>query len=182
MNTLPYLLDAEDAIEFFNSENCYSDAARAYVVRTLNQEGYTNLKILEALNIKKGYTVTHLKRVGLLLSEEELSLWHSNPKRISLGHVRAIAKLPRSQREELLRSLLVKKISVRKFESLAKGEMDTDSDISRYENLMSEVIGRQVGIKFNNQKLTGTITLDFFGLDDLEVITKALGFNSQDFI
>ena len=113
-----------------------------------------------------------------MLSDDELTLWHNNPKRITLGHVRAIAKLSQSKRERLLRGLLAKKTPVRQFEQLAKGEeVNQGTDIKRYELLMGEALGRPIKIQYNASKRTGTVTLRFFNLDDLDVISKAQGFD-----
>lgn len=183
MNNLPFLIDADEAIEYYKGQSELTDAEKAYVVGILDKEGYSNKSIRKALGISKVYTVTHLKRVGTSLSESELGLWHKNPTRITLGHVRAIAKLPQSKREELLRNLLTKRIPVHKFESIAQGKSnDTDTDIKRYERIMGEVLGRQIKIRFNAAKRSGSITLDFFGLEDLDDISKSLGFKAEDHI
>jgi len=183
MNNLPFIVDAEEAIEFYFNNPQTTDAALAYLIGILKKDGYSNLGIRKALKIEKVYTVTHLTRAGILLSEDELMLWHSNPIRITLGHVRAVAKLPRSAREDLLRTLLHNKISVRKFEKLAKGEeLNEDADIKRYEMLMSQVIGRQIKIKYNANKGSGSMVLDFFSLDDLDVLSKGLGFDSEAYL
>lgn len=181
MDNLPFLIDADEAIDYFKSKGNITDAVKAYVVGILSRENYSNKAIRKALNIDKVYTVTHLKRVGTSLSESELSLWHKNPTRITLGHVRAIAKLPQSKREELLRNLLTKRMPVHKFESIAQGKTDDrDADIKRFEQIMGEVLGRQIRIRFNPAKRAGSITLDFFGLDDLDDLSKSLGFNAED--
>ncbi|MDV7393588.1 hypothetical protein RZS08_19590, partial [Arthrospira platensis SPKY1] len=76
-----------------------------------------------------------------------------------MGHVRAIAKFPASKREDLLRNLLTKRIPVHKFESLAQGkDEDRDTDIKRYELIMGEVLGRQIKIRFNQAKRSGSLT------------------------
>lgn len=183
MDNLPFLVDADEAIDYYNSKNDLTDAERAYVVAMLSRDGYSNKAIRETLNIDKVYTVTHLKRAGTSLSESELSLWHKNPSRITLGHVRAIAKFPQSKREEMLRNLLTKRTPVHQFESIAQGKTDDrDTDIKRYELIMGEVLGRQIRIRFNPAKRSGSITLDFFGLDDLDHISRSLGFKAEDHI
>lgn len=183
MNNLPFLIDADEAIEYYKGQDELTDAEKAYVVGILNKDGYSNKAIREALGISKVYAVTHLKRVGTCLSESELELWHKNPTRITLGHVRAIAKLPQSRREELLRNLLTRRIPVHKYESIAKGKPnDSDTDIKRYGQIMGEVLGRQIRVRFNAAKRSGSITLDFYGLEDLDDISKSLGFNAEDHI
>lgn len=183
MSNLPYLIDADEAIEYYKGKSDLTDAEKAYVVAILSQEGYSNKSIRQSLGIDKVYTVTHLKRAGTSLSESELNLWHKNPTRITLGHVRAIAKFPASKREDLLRNLLTKRIPVHKFESLAQGkDEDRDTDIKRYELIMGEVLGRQIKIRFNQAKRSGSLTLDFYDLDDLDHISRCLGFKAEDHI
>jgi len=177
MYNFPLLLDAEEALEHYHKPGTRSDAERAYIIAIMSNNGYTNTQISDSLNIQKGYTVTHLKRVGLALSEIELSLWHTNPNKITLGHVRAIANLPKTKREKLLRDGLYKRKSVRQFEALAKGEnVEKDPDVKRYAEIMTEVLGRGVKVKYNSTNKTGSITLDFYKLEDLLDIASSLGF------
>ena len=179
MPPLPYLIDDEDAIEHYLAHPEATDAVRAYVVGMLHKEGYTNRRIREVLRIQKVYEVTHLTRAGTALSIDELMLWHSNPERITLGHTRAIAAFPASKREDIMRRMLRKKVSVRSLERLAKGQEDNDVDIQRYEVLMAEAIGRPTKIRFNPTKGSGSITLNFFDLQDLDNMAKALGFDVE---
>lgn len=183
INNLPLLIDALEAIDYYTNKDNLTDAEKAYVIAILNREGYSNKAIRQALNINKVYVVTHLKRVGTSLSESELNLWHRNPDRITLGHVRAIAKLPQSKREEMLRGLLTKRTPVHEFESIAQGKSDNqDTDIKRYEQIMGEVLGRQIKIRFNAAKRSGSISLDFYSLDDLDHISQSLGFKAEYYI
>ncbi len=181
MNNLPFLINTNDAIMYYTSRTDCTGAEKSYIVAMLSREGFTNKAIRKALKIKKVYTVTHLKRVGTSLTEKELTLWHRNPDKITLGHVRAIAKLPQPKREEMLRGLLTKRTSVQKFELIAQGKScERNTDIQLYERLMGEVLGRQIKIRYNPSKRSGTITLDFFTLEDLDNISLALGYNSEE--
>lgn len=182
MEHLPLLLDTREAIAFYHANPACTDAAKAYIVAFLSESGFSNRAIREALNIDKVYTVTHLKRAGLALSEAELALWHANPKHITLGHVRAIAKLPQQAREKMLRKLLVRKSPVHEFEAIAQGKIEQrDADIKRYQERMAEVLGRPVKISYNTGKRSGSLCLDFFTLEDLDQLASALGFQAQDF-
>ncbi len=182
MEHLPFLTDAQEAVDFYQTNPTCTDAAKAYVVALLSNEGFSNRAIRSALNIDKVYTVTHLKRVGLALSETELALWHKNPTRITLGHVRAIAKLPRQEREKMLRKLLARKTPVHQFEAIAQGNSEQrDVDIKRYEERMAEILGRPVKIRYNNAKQSGSLCLDFFTLEDLDHLSTSLGFQAQDY-
>lgn len=175
MNNLPLILDAEEAVEYFRANDVDNDALLSYIVGILSKDGYSNQAIRETLHIPKVYTVTHLKRAGISLSKEDLSLWFKNPQRITLGHVRAIAKLPSSRRNQLLRDLLAKRLSVRELEALAKGKtVQSDADIRSFERTMEDTLGREVNLKFNNATKCGTVSLGFYGLDDLESILDGL--------
>ena len=120
MTVLPLLLDADEAIQYFRNSDSLSDAVKATVVAAMHNDGYSNKQIRDSLNIKEVYTITHLKRVGTSLSQNELSLWHRNPTKITLGHVKAITKLAGPLREALLRKLLSTKMSVRQFEKIGQ--------------------------------------------------------------
>lgn len=181
MSKLPYFFDPQDAIAYYRATPAMSDAARAYVVRMLSHDGYSNSKIRETLGIEKVYTVTHLKRTGCALTEEQLMLWDKNSSRITLGHMRAIAKLPSQRIEEILRKIISHKLSVRQVIDLAKGkDSEPASDIKTYQEEVSEAIGRPVKVSYSESTCCGSITLDFYGLDDLDNITKALGYSSEE--
>jgi ParB family chromosome partitioning protein len=186
---LPILLDSEEAIDYYQKHPSCTDAVKSYIVGFLHNEGLTNPDIRSALGLKV-YQVTHLKRVGTSLTESELETWHKNPRSITLGHLRAIAKFPYNERIKLLDDLKAGKEkkkkgkksakSVSAFEAKARGEAETkDADIKRYEELMQEVTGRVTKIKYNATKQSGSITLDFFSLDSLDDISKALGFDAS---
>ncbi|ODS23553.1 transcriptional regulator [Candidatus Endobugula sertula] len=181
MKTLPILLDDEEAIRYYQETESISDAEKAYVVRLLSLEGYQNKRIRDVLGIEKVYAVTHLKRAGLALSDDELTLWLNNPKKITLGHVRAAAKLPQPKRETLLRDILAKKISVHECELIAKGQSEEkDVDVKRYAEDMENQLGRPINIRYNPAKCSGSVTLQFFGLDDLDDVSESLGYKVQE--
>lgn len=182
MELLPYLMDVEEAIAFYQKNPACTDATKAYVVAFLSKEGLSNRAIRAALKIEKVYTVTHLKRVGMALSNTELALWHKNPVSITLGHVRAIAKLPQQEREKMLRKLLARKTPVHQFEAIAQGKAtQNNADIKRYEEAMADVLGRPVKIRYNSARQSGSLSLDFFTLEDLDLLAAALGFQAQDY-
>ncbi|HSC67861.1 MAG TPA: transcriptional regulator [Cellvibrio sp.] len=182
MPPFPLVSDTREAIDFYHTNPACTDAVKAYLIALLSREGLSNRAIRAALNIEKVYTVTHLKRVGLALSEAELTLWDKNPTRITLGHLRAIAKLPQQVREKMLRQLLAKKIPVHHFAAIAQGATaQRDADIKRYEERMAEVLGRPIRIRYNNARKSGSLTLDFYTLDDLDHLATALGFHAQDY-
>jgi ParB family chromosome partitioning protein len=181
MKGLPVLLDADDALAFYRNQSNPNNPIKAFVVGVLAQEGYQNKDIREALEITQVYTVTHLLRVSKALTEIEMDLWYRNPDRITLGHLRAIAKLPADKRESLIRQLLTLKTPVHKFEALARGaDQSLDVDIKNFVERMSEATGRPTTVTFDKKKKTGTLTLTFDDLDDLDGLCRMLGFNNQD--
>jgi len=177
MKSLPLILSREDAINYYNNTSGMTDAEKAYVVRILSEEGLSNKCIRQALGIHKVYTVTHYKRVGTALSDDEIELWMNNPCQIKLGHVRAIAKFPRLTREPLLRELLAKKISVHQYEMIAQGKREeSHTDVKIYAQGMEDQLGRPVSIQYNAKKSSGSITLGFYGLNDLDDVSESLGY------
>lgn len=182
MSLLPLLLDAEDALEHFSKGDGSINAELALIVGILSKDGYSNTRIRELLDIDKVYLVTHLIRVGLSYSIEELQLWHNNPA-ISFGHMRAIAKLPRDDRETLLRNHLSgPHRTVASFEAIARGKEVSSVDIKRFEQAMGETLGRDVKVIFNQRNNVGSIKLSFFRLSDLSDISTKLGFTpGEDF-
>ena len=164
-----------EAIQYALTTPDAGSAQLAAIVAFLSANGLTNREIRARLNIEKVYTVTHLKRAGTALTPEEIELWHNNPTRITLGHIRAIAKLPLTSREPLLRSLLLKKQPVSNFEALAKGKQaENSADIRQFERMIGDILGRDIKVDYNPRNSCGSLLLSFYGLDDLENITAAL--------
>lgn len=177
---LPFLTDSQDALDFLRDTPDITDPQRAYVIAFLSRKGWTNRQIRSHLGIDKVYTLTHFKRVGLALSDIEFNLWEKNPERITLGHLRVVCHLKPIVREPLLRKLLAQRQSVSKLHGLVRGQVQHSSaDIKRYENQMEDVLGRAVRIQFDAARQCGKLTLDFYGLDDLDVVATALGFKSE---
>ena len=177
---LPFFVDEQDAIQHYKNEEC-SDAVKAYIVAYLSGRGMKNRDIRNSLGIENPYTVTHLKKAGTCLTEEQIELWNKNPRRITLGHVRALNAFKPNQREEILRNLLVRNTTGHQIRRMAKGEGgEKNADIKKYEELMSEVIGRPISIEYDSTKKNGSLNLKFFSLEELDDLSKQLGFNADD--
>lgn len=181
MNQFPLLLDSTEAVSWYLANPSANDALKAYAIGVMSRDGMTNRSIRKALSIDKVYTVTHYKRAGVLLTQEELMLWNKNPVRVTLGHVRAVAKIPRSLREPLLRDLVSgTKLSVADFTDRISGkEPAKDIDIKRLETSMSEALGRTVQIRYNKNNQTGSLKVSFYQLDDLEDLMVKVGFKLE---
>lgn len=177
---LPFLTDSQDALEFFHKTADINDPQRAYIIAFLSREGWTNRDIRSQLGIAKVYTLTHYKRVGLSLSDEEFALWERNPERITLGHLRALCHLKPTVREPILRQLLAHKLSVAALQVRLAGQTQrSNADIKHYEGRMEEALGRGVKIQFEPRRQNGKLILDFYGIDDLETLATTLGLKPE---
>lgn len=182
MDTLPHLLNSDDALDVLKTTPSPSHALLALVVAELSKT-HVNRDIRTLTGIRKDYVVSHLKRAGKTLSHEQLELWHNNPTSITLGHVRALCSMLASQREHYLRKLLAVKITVGELEAIAaKRSLTTgnESDLERYARKMGEVTGRIVTLSYRPALSMGKITLSWHGYDDLDTIAQKLGFNPQE--
>ena len=179
-SSIPYFIDESDALKFWESrDGKMTDAEKAYVVYFLSSQGLTNKQIRAALSIEKVYEVTHLKRCGSI-TEEELNLWHRNSRRITLGHVRALAVMSPTKRLSALRDLLINNRTAIDCSRIAKGIVPENNDTARYERLASEVLGREVKIRFNRANQVGSITLGFHTLEDMERVFAKLGYRQRE--
>ncbi|HEY8942535.1 MAG TPA: transcriptional regulator [Cellvibrio sp.] len=178
---LPFLTDSQDALDFLRDTPDLTDPQRAYVIAFLSREGWTNRQIRSHLGIDKVYTLTHFKRVGLALTDIEFNLWVKNPERITLGHLRVVCHLKPEVREPLLRKLLAQRQSVSKLHGLVRGQVQhSNADIKRYESQMEDALGRAIKIQFDGARQCGKLTLDFYGLDDLDLLATTLGFKTEE--
>ncbi len=181
MDSLPLLVDAQEALEYLSKTHAPNDALLAYIVRILVKDGYSNSRIGQVLGLSKGYTVTHYKRCGLRLSEPELSLWFNNPERITLGHARILASIPDSDRDHWMRTVIKSRLPIASLKAQIHGQKDpADVDIAKYAERMSDHIHRGVSIKFDKTSYCGKITLDYYGLEDLDDIAQKLGFEAAE--
>lgn len=173
---LPILLSISDAVDFIACSPELTDAQRAYTAAFMSNEGATNAEIRDALVIKHNYQASHLIRVGKVHSTDHLRLWCENPDRIKLGHMRALTGCTVDVRDHWLRKLLTTKITVQSLEALARGdEQQQDVDVRNYETYISENLGRPINLSFNKRANKGSLTLTYYGLDDLDEILKSLG-------
>ncbi|AHI32721.1 MULTISPECIES: hypothetical protein [Marinobacter] len=183
MERLPIFTDAAEAIEFYEAtpSSWSSNLMKAWVVRHLVEDGYANADIRDALKIRKKYVVTHLIRVGKSLSLEEFQLWAQYPVSITFGHMRAIASLPYPTRRDLLKLLLKTKTTVSQLEQIARGKkLDNETDIRKLERDISDHTGQPTRIRFNHKKKSGSITVDFFSLDEFDFLCEKLGYKPSD--
>ncbi len=178
--SLPTFANADDAIIYYRAQQKPNSAVSAYVVASLSRFGMRNREIRAALNISRHYVVSHLKQAGLALSRELIELWNKNSDTLTLRHVRLIARQPVERREELIRTVLERRLSIRKLAAHINDKKSIDPNIARFAQLMSESIGRPVTLEYDSDKQTGTLSLRFFSLDDLDLLARRLGFDPSE--
>jgi ParB family chromosome partitioning protein len=95
--------------------------------------------------------------------------------------MRAIASLPYPTRRDLLRLLLKTKTTVSQLETIARGKkLDNETDIRKLERDISDHTGQPTRIRFNHRKKSGSITVDFFSLDEFDFLCEKLGYKPAD--
>ena len=81
----------------------------------------------------------------------------------------------------MLRKLLAQRQSVSKLHGLVRGQVQhSNADIKRYESQMEDALGRAIKIQFDGARQCGKLTLDFYGLDDLDLLATTLGFKTEE--
>lgn len=171
---LPIIIDDDDAIDLVN-DSTSNDAIKVHAIKHLHDTGMTSRTLSQLFSFSK-YQLSHYSRAAKRLTVDEIHLWSRYPNRITLGHVRALTRLPSHKRWQLLNTLATKKrLSVRTCEQISRGETPSeDTDIKTYAAEVSEQLGRGIRIQYNQSNKTGKIILDFYTLEDLEDIVKVL--------
>ena len=102
-------------------------------------------------------------------------------EKITAGHARTLIGLPNA--EELARKIINSKLSVRQIEKLVYGQKkqktkrslsNIDPNIKDLENELSEKIGLKTSINFSDKSTSGSITVYYSNLDQLDDIMKRL--------
>ena len=114
--------------------------------------------------------------------------------RLSFGHAKVLAGLAGRGDVQLALAgkAAARNLSVRQLEALVAAENTTETDapsarrrsgkppyILDLEQQLAQAIGTRVTIRTGRAKHTGAITIDFYGLDDFDRITRALGANVE---
>ena len=102
-------------------------------------------------------------------------------KTITMGHARTLIGVDNA--DEILIKIIKNKLSVRQVEKLVSsqkkgiqksGIKKTDPNISELESELSEKIGLKTSIHFNEEGSSGSITLYYSDLDQLDEVMKRL--------
>ncbi len=150
------------------------EEARAYQSILKSEEmNYENLS--EAV----GNSKTHISNMIRLLELDKKILPYIEEGKLSMGHARALIGVPNAL--DLANEIINKNLSVRQTErSTSKYKKNKikkntkDPNIADLEKELSEKIGLKTSIHFNEQGSSGSITLYYSNLDQLDDIMKRL--------
>ena len=150
------------------------EEARAYQnILTNNNVNYENLS--EVI----GKSRSHISNMIRLLELDKKILDYIEGGKISMGHARALIGVPDAL--NLAEEIINKKLSVReierntsKFKKNKSKKYSKDPNILDLEKELSEKIGLKTSIRFNDQGASGSITLYYSDLDQLDDIMKRL--------
>lgn len=162
-------------IENIQRENLNAvEEAKAYdaILKQKNSDQNTLSQIL-------GKSKSHISNMIRLLDLDEEILNHITEGRISMGHARALIGAPNAK--ELANEIINKKLSVRQteknvssFKKSRKKSNKKDPNIIDLEKELSEKIGLKTSIQFNESGASGSITVYYSDLDQLDSIMKRL--------
>ena len=161
-------------IENIQRENLNAvEEAMAYK-SILNKKGMDYNQLSKSVGKSKSH-ISNMMRL-LELDQEILDFVISGD--LSMGHARALIGVPNAK--ELATNIINKKLSVRDVEKTTskykkqKLSRSRDPNIIDLEKELSEKIGLKTSINFNEQGSSGSITLYYSDLDQLDDIMKRL--------
>tara|TARA_B100001123_G_C15281794_1_gene1014256 strand:+ start:862 stop:1710 length:849 start_codon:yes stop_codon:yes gene_type:complete len=124
---------------------------------------------------------SHISNMVRLLELDERILNLVEEEKISMGHARTLIGVPNGY--ELAKEIISKKLSVRDVEKSTSRYKKThkkikknqnDPNITDLEKELSEKIGLKTSIEFNEEGSSGSITLYYSNLDQLDDIMRRL--------
>ncbi len=159
---------------------------RAWAFMRLHSEfGFTHAEIGKKMGKSREYVSNSLR---LLALPQEIMTALAERK-ISEGHTRPLMMLSDRPDEQttLFKEIVIKKLSVREAEQLARGiakdkvrkkDVEHDPQIANYEEKLAESLGTRVHIE--RRDVGGKIVIDYFSPDDLETILDLLKNNGTN--
>jgi len=162
-------------IENIQRENLNSvEEARAYKA-ILNNKNTDYEKLSQSV----GKSKSHISNTIRLLELDEEILQYIVSGKLTMGHARALIGVPNAL--ELAKEIINKKLSVRQTEKNTSGFKKTknkknlkDPNILDLEKELSEKIGLKTSIHFNKEGPSGSLTLYYSDLDQLDSIMQRL--------
>lgn len=133
----------------------------------------------EKLSKNVGKSKSHISNMIRLLDLDEEILNYIVSGKLSMGHARALIGVPNAV--ELAKEIINKKLSVRQtekntagFKKLKNKQNLKDPNILDLEKELSEKIGLKTSIHFNEEGSSGSLTLYYSDLDQLDSIMQRL--------
>ena len=150
------------------------EEAKAYQT-ILNQENINYDNLSTAI----GKSKSHISNTIRLLELDKKILDFIESGKISMGHARALIGVPNAL--DLVEEIINKKLSVREIEKATAKykkpklkKFQKDPNILDLEKELSEKIGLKTSIHFNEKGSSGSITLYYSDLDQLDDLMKRL--------
>ena len=150
------------------------EEARAY--KTILNNKNTNY---EKLSQSVGKSKSHISNTIRLLELDEEILNYIVSGKLTMGHARALIGVPNAV--ELAKEIINKKLSVRQteqntagFKKIKNKKKLKDPNILDLERELSEKIGLKTSIHFNEEGSSGSLTLYYSDLDQLDSIMQRL--------
>lgn len=169
------LLNEAALIENIQRENLNPvEEARAYEsILKKHQSNYDELSKIV------GKSKSHISNMIRLLELEEEILNYMISGKLSMGHARALIGVPNAK--EMANEIINKNLSVRQTEKNTanykknkRRQKNKDPNILDLEKELSEKIGLKTSIHFSEQGPSGSLTLYYSDLDQLDDIMKRL--------
>lgn len=152
----------------------------------MDRFGHTQERLAEAL----GKSRSHIANLLRLLSLPREVQAYLADGRLSAGHARAL--IPTDDPLKLARIVVEKGLSVRETEKLAKSgpekpraaraevAADKDADTRALEQDLSANLGMKVAVKHDTNKESGTISISYKSLDQLDELCRMLSLSPAD--
>ena len=162
-------------IENIQRENLNAvEEARAYKT-ILNNKNYDYDKLSQSI----GKSKSHISNTIRLLELQKEILDLVIEGKLSMGHARTLIGVPNAL--EIAKDIVNKKLSVRQaekntanFKKSKTKKNNKDANILDLEKELSEKIGLKTFIEFNSEGSSGSLTLFYSDLDQLDDIMKRL--------
>lgn len=153
------------------------EEAEAYV-RLLNEFQYTQEELSRVVGKSRSYVANMMRLLDLPDSVQKMLA----EKQMTVGHARALLSVEHP--EKMAKEIVKKGMSVREAERLAAVPKtqekvtvnQKDTDVLALEKDLSNMLGAQVGIKWNGKK--GSITIHYDSLGKLDTILQKLTQNT----
>lgn len=159
------------------------EEARAYH-KLSEEEGMTQAEIAKLVDKSR----SHVANFQRLLALPDEILGYLSAGSLTMGHARAL--IGRDGAADLARQAIDEGLSVREMETLARRKSDTsgsakgkrktssdphdNADIAAVQGHLEEFLGMQVRIKTDTSPNTGTVTIRYRTLDQLDLICQRL--------